>query len=97
MKRIPVDFESARRLRLRAPLAAAVAFAATMPLLHTAARADAPYPTRPIRLIVPFPPGGSSDILGRIVADHLGRALGSSMFVDNKAGGTTQIGTELAS
>jgi tripartite-type tricarboxylate transporter receptor subunit TctC len=46
-------------------------------------------------MVVPFPPGGSSDILGRMVADRLGRALNASFIVDNKPGATTQIGTEL--
>ncbi|MET0209178.1 MAG: tripartite tricarboxylate transporter substrate binding protein [Burkholderiaceae bacterium] len=74
---------------LVAPVLALVAFAAPL-----AASAQDAWPARPIRMVVPFPPGGSSDILGRIVADHMGRALGVSVFVDDKPGGTTQIGTE---
>ncbi len=56
--------------------------------------APAAYPSRPIRMVVPFPPGGSSDILGRLVADQLGKLLGGTIVVENKPGGTTQIGTE---
>ena len=52
------------------------------------------YPSRPIRMVVPFPPGGSSDILGRILADRFGRILNASVVVENRPGGTTQIGTE---
>jgi len=68
--------------------------AGLLPLLSLPAPAQDAWPARPIRMVVPFPPGGSSDILGRIVAEHLGRALGGSVFVDDKPGGTTQIGTE---
>jgi tripartite-type tricarboxylate transporter receptor subunit TctC len=66
------------------------------PMLLTSGRAwsQDPWPTHPIRMVVPFPPGGSSDILGRLVADRLGRALNASFVVENKPGGTTQIGTD---
>lgn len=54
------------------------------------AKAQAGFPTRPIRLVVSFAPGGSSDALGRIVANHLGRRLGQPVTVENRpgAGGT---------
>lgn len=61
------------------------------------AAAQAPaWPDKPIRLIVPYPPGGTSDNLGRLVAERLGAKLPATVIVDNKPGGTTQIGTELA-
>ena len=49
------------------------------------------YPTRPITLIVPFPPGGSTDVGARIVADHMSRTLGQQVIIQNVsgAGGTT--------
>ncbi len=59
-----------------------------------AARAQPDWPNAPIRLVVPFPPGGSSDILGRLVAERLSRNLHANIYVDNKPGATTQIGTE---
>ena len=53
------------------------------------------YPTRPIRLVVPFPPAGSNDIVGRVVAAALGERLGKQVVVDNRAGGNSIIGTEI--
>ena len=49
------------------------------------------YPTRPVTLIVPFPPGGSTDVAARIVADHMSRTLGQQVVIQNVsgAGGTT--------
>lgn len=62
-----------------------------------AAAADAAtYPSRPIRLIVPFPPGGSNDILGRFIAQKMTERLGQQTIVDNRPGADGIIGTELA-
>lgn len=52
------------------------------------------YPTRPVRLIAPFPPGGSSDSLARIIAPELGRRLGQNVVVENRAGAGGNIGIE---
>ena len=55
------------------------------------------YPARPIRLIVPFPPGGSNDIMARYFAHYLTERLGRQVVVDNRAGADAIIGTEIAS
>jgi tripartite-type tricarboxylate transporter receptor subunit TctC len=54
------------------------------------------YPSKPVRLIVPFPPGGSSDSVGRVVAHELSVRLGKQVIVDNRSGGGGIVGTEVA-
>jgi tripartite-type tricarboxylate transporter receptor subunit TctC len=54
------------------------------------------WPTRPVRIITPYPPGASNDIISRLLADQLARSLGQSVVVENKPGGGTAIGTRLA-
>jgi len=53
------------------------------------------YPSRPIRFIVPFPPGGGNDIVGRIVAVKLGEGLGQQVVIDNRGGAGGTIGTDI--
>lgn len=54
------------------------------------------FPTKPVRLIVPFPPGGGTDIVGRLVAQKLSERLGHNVVIDNRGGANAIIGTELA-
>jgi tripartite-type tricarboxylate transporter receptor subunit TctC len=62
----------------------------------TAAAGAEDYPNRPVRLIIPFPPGGSNDVVGRLVANQLGERLGQQVYVDNRGGAGGVIGTEAA-
>ena len=61
--------------------------------MHAAPAQD--YPTKPIRLIIPFPPGGSNDIVGRLIATGLGERLGKQVVVDNRTGASGIVATEL--
>src|SRR5919198_6757476 len=54
------------------------------------------YPAKPVRLIIPFPPGGSNDVVGRLIAAQLGERLGQSVIVDNRGGGGGTIGINAA-
>jgi tripartite-type tricarboxylate transporter receptor subunit TctC len=60
------------------------------------APAQEPYPSRPIRFIIGFPPGGSNDIVARVLAPELSNNLGQQVVVDNRGGANTAIATELA-
>lgn len=72
--------------------AAAAPLAGALPASH----AQGAWPDKPIRFIVPFPPGGNSDALARIVADRLREHVKATYVVENRPGGTTQIGIEAA-
>lgn len=87
MTKIP---SPARRRLLSAAILAGMALAATRPV----AAADT-YPSQPIRLIVPFSPGGAVDAYARIVAPALAQELGQSVVVDNRPGASGIIGTEM--
>lgn len=66
--------------------------AAALPLV---AHAQAPWPSRPIRIIVPFPPGGATDFTARLVAQRLSNALGQPVVVENRAGAGGTVGSDL--
>src|SRR5258706_9672719 len=78
---------------MRAVLLAATGF---LIALTASAAAQSDYPNRPVRLIIPFPAGGSNDIVGRAIAQQMGERLGKQMIVDNRTGAGGIIGTELA-
>ncbi|KAF1049373.1 Bug family tripartite tricarboxylate transporter substrate binding protein [Xylophilus sp.] len=65
-------------------------------LLPLAAQAQADYPNRPVRIIVPFPAGGTSDIMGRLIAEEVGKQLKQPFIVDNKGGAGGAIGADQA-
>ncbi len=76
------------RRRLACALAAATLGLIALP----GARAEAPYPSRPVTLVVPFSAGGATDTVGRILAKAMGERLGQSVVVDNKPGAGTELG-----
>lgn len=59
-----------------------------------AGHAQDSYPSRPIKLVVPFPPGGTTDVLARTIADPLGKVLGQTVVVENRNGAAGRIGSE---
>jgi tripartite-type tricarboxylate transporter receptor subunit TctC len=81
-------------LTRRALAATAAAALALLPLLPLPAAAQSAWPNHPIKMIVPFAPGGSNDNMARILAAKLGARLGQPVIVENKAGGGGTIGTE---
>ena len=61
-------------------------------LAPAAVRAQAAWPSQPIKIVVPYPPGALTDVLGRLVGERLNAAFGQPVIVDNKAGAATQLG-----
>ncbi len=73
-----------------------LSMAAIMAVALASGAAAEDYPNKPVRLIVPFPPGGSNDLVGRLVAQQLGTQLGQQVFVDNRGSAGGVVGTEMA-
>src|SRR5262245_19359754 len=81
---------------MRSTTCGLLGFAAVAIVLPVAAQAQ-DYPAKPVRLVIPFPPGGSNDVVGRMIGNGLGEKLGKQMVIDNRAGAGGVIGTELVS
>ncbi|MDX3906392.1 MAG: tripartite tricarboxylate transporter substrate binding protein [Pigmentiphaga sp.] len=85
-------FNAGRRTWLTG--AAALAAGALLPVPAGAAQPAADYPRRPVRVIVPMPPGGATDGTARLIAQKLGEAWGQSVVVENRAGAGAIVGTQ---
>ena len=83
-------------MRIRVALVSVLACCAGFMVVSGATFAQAPYPDKPLRLIVGFAPGGSTDIVGRIVAQRLSERLGQTVNVDNRAGAGGTLGADAA-
>src|SRR5262245_35680047 len=70
--------------------------AAGLLLAFTTFAAAQDYPTKPVRVIIPFPPGAINDTIGRLIATQLSNRLGKQFIVENRAGAGGVLGTELA-
>ena len=70
------------------------AFALFVLIIGCAAASAQTYPTKPIRLVVGFAPGGAADIISRAIGDPLGRALGQGIIIDNKPGAGSSLAVE---
>jgi len=68
------------------------AWCAAVALSAGALAQSAAYPAKPVRVVVPFPPGGPTDVVGRLLAQKLGESTGQNFFVENRAGGNATIG-----
>ncbi|HEY8612944.1 MAG TPA: tripartite tricarboxylate transporter substrate binding protein [Roseomonas sp.] len=81
--------------RIRRSLLALVAAGSLGGAAQAQPPAQAAWPSRPIRIVAPFPPGGLADVLARTVGDELGRSLGQPVVVDNRAGAGGNVGAEV--
>jgi tripartite-type tricarboxylate transporter receptor subunit TctC len=88
MNKTSHSFRNARRTLLSLT-------ALSLATLRGSAQAQDVWPSKPIRLVVPFTPGGVTDTSGRLIADYLGKRLGQQIVVDNRPGASGNIGTSL--
>ena len=65
-------------------------------VIASAAFAQKDYPNRPLRMIVPWPPGQATDLVGRVMAQKMSEILGQQIVIDNRAGAGGMIGTDVA-
>src|SRR5690606_21761912 len=86
--------KSWRQIMKKSLVTIALAFGATL-VLHPAAQAQ-DFPSKPIRMIVPVPPGGSGDLVSRLTANAAAKELGQAIVVENRPGATGNIGTAAA-
>ena len=82
--------------RSRSMLVVLALLANSLPAVRAAERPRDDFPNRPVRWIIPFPPGGSIDLLGRFLGARLADRLGQQMVIDNRGGATGIIGAEMA-
>src|SRR5262245_5781551 len=82
--RIPGKFKAMQRL--------AIAFVFFLSVAPAGFSFGQPYPAKPIRRVVPYPPGGTPDIQGRLFAEKLRPRLGQSVIIDNRPGGNASVG-----
>src|SRR5687767_4871851 len=80
-------------MQMKCVACGAVVLAVTLPAL--AADSAASYPSKPIRIVVPFPPGGSTDFLARGIGQKLTEAWGQQVVIDNRSGAGGIVGTEI--
>jgi len=81
-------------MRLLKTFVSSLVLLCSVAALPAAAQAD--YPNKPIRWIVPYPPGGTTDLLARLMGQWLSQRLGQQVIIDNRAGGGNNIGTEMS-
>jgi tripartite-type tricarboxylate transporter receptor subunit TctC len=81
-------------MRLLHKIVTGAALLCSVLALPAAAQSD--FPNKPIRWIVPYPPGGTTDLLARLMGAHLATRLGQQVIIDNRAGGGNNIGTEMS-